>query len=79
MNDTEREKLKMATKQAQTDSAWIAEGMPDKAVSEKQFALLDKHGTPKDFALGCIAAIGEISILEAQQAAEKYKREWEAA
>jgi len=63
----------------QHDALWIAEHMPAKATTTGQRKLQKRHGTPREFALALIRAIGEISILEAQTAAEKYKREWERA
>jgi hypothetical protein len=79
MKHVNLEPIAELVKQTRRDAAWIAEGMPNHPRTDGQIRLMDKHGTPKTFAEGCIAAIGEISILEAQQAAEKYKREWEAA
>lgn len=66
--------------QTRENASWIWGDMPDNTpVSDAQFRLADAHGTPKEFARGLVECIGEISILEAQQAAEKYKREWNAA
>ena len=43
--------------------------------AEKQRA----HGTPQEFRRAVIAAIGEISVDEANAAIDRYEREWEAA
>lgn len=69
--------LTEAVRQARNDAKWISDCMPKEAKSEKQRALEAKHGTPYEFALQCIASIGEISILEAHDAAQKYKHQWE--
>lgn len=53
--------------------------MPVEVKTHGQKVLLGKHGTPLTFARACISNIGEISILEAQTAAETYKREWLSA
>jgi len=73
------EDLSALVKSTRRDAHWIAEQMPRKALTKGQLALQKKHGTPYEFAKACIEAIGEISILEANQASEKYRREWEAA
>lgn len=53
----------------------IAEG-----VSEKQKALMLKHGTPAGLARSCYELVpGTISMDEAKAAVEKYQAEWDAA
>lgn len=68
--------LQAMIKQVRIDAAWIYEDMPTLAITEGQKQLEQKHGTPYNFALGLVNSIGEISILEAQQEAEKYRRKW---
>lgn len=68
-----------AVKETQADAKWIYKKMPRYAGNEAQIKLMKKHGSPYTFGKGCVAAIGEISILEAQQATEKYFREWNQA
>lgn len=41
--------------------------------------LAAKHGTPKEFAKACLAALGEISYEEAQAAISDYEEEWARA
>lgn len=65
-----------AIRQAREDAEWIYETLPRKAQNERQKELQRKHGTPYDFAKAVVNCIGEISLLEAQSAAEKYLREW---
>jgi len=54
-------------------------GLPDKAISTGQRRLQKKHGTPLKFAHVCAEALGEVSVDEANDAIEKYRREWLAA
>ena len=68
-----------AVTQAHKDAKWIYEKMPRRSQNEAQEKLMRQHGSPYEFGKGCVEAIGEISILEAQQAAEKYLREWRSA
>ena len=37
------------------------------------------HGTPAEFREACYNALGDISIFEARESAEKYERDWCAA
>lgn len=37
------------------------------------------HGTPAEFALAVVNALGEISLAEAQNAIAQYEREWSEA
>ena len=53
--------------------------MPSLPTTRGQRRLLRKHGSPKAFARGCIAALGEISVDEATAAILKYRYEWDAA
>ncbi len=53
--------------------------LPMRSKNAAQKALLAKHGTPFDFAKACAAAIGEISVEEAEKAVAKYLKEWKAA
>ncbi len=48
-------------------------------MTPKQKELLKKHGSPSAFAKAVYAALGEISINEANVAILKYQREWEVA
>ncbi len=41
--------------------------------------LYEKHGTPAEFARAVYAAIGEISVAEAEAAIAKYEQEWTEA
>lgn len=50
-----------------------------KAKTEAQRVLMAKHGSPFDFAKACAAAVGEISVDEAEAAIEKYLKEWKEA
>lgn len=53
----------------------ITEGL-----SERQKALLARHGTPAGFAIACYELVpGTISMDEAKAAIEKYQAEWDAA
>lgn len=72
-------RLQEAVKQAQDSNRYLAEGLPDKAKTDGQRALQRVHGTPKEFAEACINAIGEISVLEAHVAVNKYHQQWNAA
>lgn len=74
-----RQTLADAINQAQKDGSWIYENMPRRTQTEGQEKLLKLHCSPYTFGKACVQAIGEISILEAQAAAEKYLREWNAA
>lgn len=71
--------IQKAIKEAKDQHSDIVDSMPDKAASYKQRLLQREHGTPKEFATAVVAAIGEISVLEAQLAIRKYRDEWEAA
>lgn len=75
----ERDVFAEMVRQTQADNRDVISTMPCKAKTKGQRALQKKHGTPKDFARGCISAIGEISPLEAHRAIQKYHAEWEAA
>lgn len=46
--------------------------LPDAAETPGQQLLAQAHGTPRSFAARCVAAIGEISVDEAEQAVESY-------
>lgn len=48
-------------------------------MTAEQERLKALHGTPIEFALACINAIGDISGAEARRAIVKYNDEWEAA
>lgn len=53
----------------------IADGL-----SERQKALMARHGTPAGFAIACYELVpGTISMDEAKAAIEKYQAEWDAA
>ena len=41
--------------------------------------LRQRHGTPSEFRVAVLAAIGEISLTEAENAIRLYEREWAAA
>lgn len=45
--------------------------------TDAQKELLRKHGNPQAFEWAIINAIGEISIADAQNAIEKYRRQWD--
>jgi|HubBroStandDraft_4_1064222.scaffolds.fasta_scaffold162750_3 hypothetical protein len=53
--------------------------LTDNVFTTGQRKLMKAHGTPKDFALACADAIGEISVAEAHKAALKYELEYRAA
>ena len=44
-----------------------------------QVALIAKHGTVSEFTQAVLAAVGEISFREAQEAIREYKREFNEA
>lgn len=48
-------------------------------MTPKQQRLKKKHGTPKQFSKGVHAALGEISLFEAQRAIANYEKEWQEA
>jgi hypothetical protein len=49
-------------------------------ITEKQKALLSKHGTPAGFAQSCYDLVPvTISVEEARAAVEKYQSEWDEA
>jgi len=50
--------------------------LPFRAKNSRQAALQNKHGTPRQFAQACVGALGEISVLEAQDAISHYLNEW---
>lgn len=54
-------------------------GLPDKATTPGQKELEKKHGSPRNFAERCVAAIGEISVDEANRAVEAYYETWQKA
>lgn len=54
-------------------------GLPIIATTAAQRKLVEKHGSPRRFARSCYRALGEISVFEADNAIEKYRREWEGA
>lgn len=60
-------------------AAWIYEDMSRRSQNKAQEDLIAKSGSPYQFGKSCVDCIGEISILEAQQAAEKYLKEWNNA
>ena len=53
--------------------------LPNEANTDGQRALINKHGSPRVFALAIIAAIGEISVADAQAAVNRYLEEWDQA
>lgn len=66
-------------RRTQDDNRDIIARMPDRATTAGQLKLQKNHGTPREFSVGCVAAIGEISPLEAHVAIRKYLNEWTAA
>lgn len=64
---------------ARDSAAFLADGMPDKAITPGQVALEAKHGTPLSFAQAVIQCVGEISVAQAQAVIQKYEREWREA
>lgn len=46
------------------------------ALTAKQKRLKKKHGTPHQFSKGVYAALGEVSLFEAERAIADYEREW---
>jgi len=48
-------------------------------LTDKQQRLKKKHGTPREFSKGVYAALGEVSLFEAQRAIAKYEQEWRDA
>jgi hypothetical protein len=50
--------------------------LPDAAETPGQRLLEQAHGTPRSFAVRCVAAIGEISVDEAEHAVETYYQSW---
>ena len=77
--DAARETVTKAVMNGRRSLHWLLGKMPIEAEDEAQIALMKKHGTPHEFAKGCIECIGEISITEAQTAILKYWQEWDAA
>ena len=63
----------------QDDNSDVINIMPNEAKTKEQRRLKRLHGTPRAFARACIAAIGEISVLEAHTAITEYHDEWKAA
>ena len=48
-------------------------------LSEEQKQMLEKHGTPADFAVACYRAVPDfISMDEAKHAVDEYTAEWSA-
>lgn len=71
--------LRRALEQSRTNMGDLMRRMPSLPKTKGQRRLLRKHGSPKAFARGCIAALGEISVEEATVAILKYRDEWELA
>jgi hypothetical protein len=71
--------LAEAIMQSRKDNADLAAGCASAAKTKGQRELQKKHGTPKAFAEACINAIGEISVLEAMTAIQRYNKQWAAA
>lgn len=81
-NPTQNEavkEIKDLIKKRQEDASVLLDSMPEFPKNEGQRALMRMHGTPKEFAKGCIKAIGTISPGEAQAAILKYREEWNKA
>lgn len=49
---------------------------PDNKFNQSQRKLIEKHGTPTEFAIAVWSMIGEISVDEAQAAVRKYDEEF---
>jgi hypothetical protein len=49
---------------------------PDKAKNPHQKKLQKQHGTPREFARACVAAIGDISVDEAKVGIARYLKIW---
>lgn len=71
--------LAKAIRESQGDLQYLVKRMPNRWSTKGQKLLMEKHGTPRQFAKSVIAAIGDISVLEAHAAIRKYHTEWKAA
>ncbi len=55
----------------------MSDKVETEAVSREE--LQARHGTPAQFRVAVMAAVGEISLAEAESAIRLYEREWNAA
>lgn len=71
------EQLREMIEQSRKDLEPLVMEQSDEAKTDRQKRLQLKHGTPRDFARKTVAAIGEISIDEAEVAIALYRKLWE--
>ena len=58
-------------------SSSLGNNYRQKIIDERRMVLVKKHGTPTEFAKACYKAVpGFISVKEADEAIQKYEKEW---
>lgn len=57
----------------------LTQHLPSKPSNKAQRNLAKKHGTPREFAEAVLAALGEISVSEADAAIARYLTQWNEA